>query len=192
MHDTDAEWQFTQKQEWRYFSNCSLSQIPWLLAGSRMDSVANMAPVERLSPSWAGSGGALGCRDFTHLPSSFKRLVRTRWHCNNTCYITWFRYQKPPPEPVELSWSAVKLVFSFICSFWILVLYWQMNAVIHMDILLLSLCVTSSPEPFWTHNHASDVPAQTGLQVVLSVIIGLYSALLKLSDFVTSVVIPSL
>lgn len=95
-----SEWKFTQKQEWKYFSNCCLSQICKLLARSRMAFLATMAPVERLSPSWAGSGGAVGCRDFTHLPSSFKRLVRTRWHCNNTCYITRFIYKITP------TWSS--------------------------------------------------------------------------------------
>lgn len=51
--------------------------------------------------------------------------------------------------------------------------------------------VTSSSEPFWACSHTSDASAQIGLHVTLS-IIGLYSALLKLSNFVTSVVIPNL
>ena len=155
-----------------------------------MASLATMAPVERFSPSWAGGGGAVGCRDFAHLPSSFKLLVRARWHCNNTCYATRFIYKKTPPKPVELSSSAA--VFSFICSFWILVLYWQMNAFVHVYMLSLSLHVTSSPEPFWIHNHSSDASPQTSLQVTLSIVIGLYSAFLKVSNFVTSVVIASL
>lgn len=63
-----------------------------------------------------------------------------------------------------------------------------MNAVTHMDVLLVSLGVQNHSE----HSNTSGDPAQTSFQVALWILTELYSALLKPSSSVTPIVVRSM